>query len=113
LTEHKKDVLALILLKNNSLVSGSSDKTIKVWNQKNENTFECIATLNHDSGVLSLTISGSSLLVSGHGDGTIQIRNQTSFVLLQTLKGHSLWDYSIILLNNGNLASGSFQEIKI
>jgi WD40 repeat protein len=83
LTEHKKEVRALILLKNNSLVSGSFDKTIKVWNQKNENSFECVATLNQISEVWSLAISGKSLLVSGHEDGTIKIRNQTSFVLLQ------------------------------
>jgi WD40 repeat protein len=113
LTEHKREVRVLILLKNNSLVSGSWDKTIKVWNQKTDNTFECVATLNQSSEVLSLAISGSSSLFSGHYDGTIQIRNQTTFVLLQILKEYSYDVYSIILLNNENLASGSFREIKI
>jgi WD40 repeat protein len=72
-----------------------------------ENTFECIVTLNHDSEVSSLAISESSLLVSGHYDGTILIRNQTSFSIFQTLKGHFSIVYSIVFLNNGNLASGS------
>jgi len=113
LTEHTEKVNALILLKNNSLVSGSFDKTIKVWNQKNENTFECVATLNQSLLILSLAISGSRLLMIGLDDGTIQIRNQTSFVILQTLKGNSEYVWSIILLNNENLASGAFKEISI
>jgi len=109
LTKHKERVTALILLKNNGLVSGSFDKTIKVWNQKTEKTFECVVTLKQSSKVSSLTISGSSLLVSGHYDGTIQIRNQTSFVLLQTL--NISWVVSIIVSNNENLASGIVQKI--
>jgi len=63
---HTSAVNSLILLKNNSLVSGSVDETIKVWNQKNENTFECVATLKQNSSVYSLAISGNSLLISGH-----------------------------------------------
>jgi len=107
LTEHTGIIRALILSKNNSLVSGSSDLTIKVWNQMTENTFECVVTLKQSSGVSSLAISGSSLLISGHADGTIKIFNQTSFVLLQTLKGHSNNVFSFVLLNNENLASVS------
>jgi len=107
LRRHTNWVIALMLLKNNSLVSGSFDTTINVWNQKTDNSFECVASLKHSSGVWSLAISGSSLLISGHWDGTIQIRNQTSLVLLQTLEEHKSYVTSIILLNNGNLASGS------
>ena len=106
LGEHSKEVWTLVLLKNNSLVSGSSDKTIKVWNQKGNGTnFECVATLNLQSEVLSLAVSGNTLLMSGHSDGSIEIRNQTSFLLLQTLKRiFKVW--SIILLRNGSIASG-------
>jgi WD40 repeat protein len=113
LTEHTEGISALTLLKNNSLVSGSWDKTIKVWNQMTENTFECIVTLNHDSEVWSLAISVSTFLISGHGDGTILIRNQTSFVLLQTLIAHLKWVWSITLLNNENSANVSYHEIMI
>ena len=112
MTEHKDKITALLLLKNNSLVSASLDSLIKVWNQKDENSFECIATLDQSIEV-SLALYGSSLLISGHIDGTIQIRNQTSFVLLQTLEDHSDDILSIISLDNENLAFGSFQEIMI
>ncbi len=74
-------------------------------NQINQTWFECIATLNESSGIYSFAISGKTLLMSGHIDGSIQIRNQSSFVLLQTLKQHSSEVWSIILLNNENLAS--------
>ncbi len=90
-------------LKNKSLISGSLDKSIKVWNQINETSFECIATLNQEREVYSLAISGSSLLISGHSDGSIQIKNVASFSLKQTLKQHSSWIMSIISLNNGSL----------
>jgi len=111
LKEHTNTVWALVLLRNNSLVSGSWDNSIKVWNQKNETWFECVATLNQESGVSFLTVF-SSLLISGHWDGSIQIRNQTSLNLLQTLKQHSSIVWTIVLLNNGNLVSGS-KDIKI
>ena len=111
---HNLYVNVLIELKNKSLVSGSLDATIKVWNQINESTFECVATLNHNSQVSSLAIWGSSLLMSGHLNGNIVIRNQTSFVLLQTLRDHTYWVESIILLNNEQLVSGSSDKtIKI
>jgi len=100
-------ITSLILLKNNSLVSGSLLDGIKVWNKKNEYNFKCVATLNESRDVFSLAISGSSLLIRGHLDGSIQIRNQTSFDLFQTLKKHTSTVKSIILLNNENLASGS------
>jgi len=113
LTEHTEGIGALILLKNNSLVSGSFDKNIKVWNHRTEDTFECVATLNQESEIYSLAIFGRSLLIIGHRDGTIQIRNQSSFVILKKLKGNSKNVWSIIILNNENLASGSSLEIMI
>ena len=45
--------------------------------------------------------------MSGHLDGKIQIRNQITFVLLQTLEQKKFGIFSIVLLNNKNLATGS------
>ena len=102
-------VNALIELKNQSLVSGS--ESIKVWNQNPETSFKCVATLYFDHGVWSLAIFGNNFLLSGHSDGSILIRNQTSFVLLQKLqKQHKSAVGSIIVLNNGNIASGSLDR---
>jgi hypothetical protein len=39
--------------------------TIKVWNQKTDKSFECIATLSQNSAVFSLAISGKSLFRVG------------------------------------------------
>ena len=64
-------------------------------------------TLKHISGVYSFLTSGSSL-ISGLGDGSILIRDQTSFDISQTIKQHKSTVRSLILLDNGNLASGSY-----
>ena len=39
-------VFCLLLLNNGNLVSGSTDKTIKIWDLE---TFECLKTLNGHS----------------------------------------------------------------
>jgi len=114
---HNKTIMAICVLENGLIATGSEndatikiwkiDKNIKVWNHRTEDTFECVATLNQESEINSLAIFGRSLLIIGHRDGTIQIRNQTSFVILKKLKGNSKNVWSIILLNNGNLASAS------
>ena len=115
LTEHSADVNTLIGLKNNSLVSGSSDRTIKIWNQINDSTFECINTLKQqNSEIYSLVEFESTLLISGDYNGWIYIRNQTTSQLLQQIKSHSKIVGSMIVLDNGNLATASFdRKIKI
>ena len=49
----------------------------------------------------------STLLISGDGYGWIYIWNQTTSELLQKIKAHSDEVTSMIVLNNGNLATAS------
>jgi len=114
LTGHSFYVNALVVLKNNSLVSGSEDKTIKIWNQINETWFECVNTLKQARSIFSLTAYKTVLLISCDIDGKIYIWNQTSFQFIQKIVAHSARISSIIVLDNGNLASGSYDySIKI
>jgi len=48
LVGHTFGINSVILLKNKSLVSGSKE-SLKVWNQNNENNFECVGTLNQST----------------------------------------------------------------
>jgi WD40 repeat protein len=52
-------------------------------------------------------------LASGSGDYTIKIWDSSTWELKKTLTGHSDSVYSLAVLQNGDLSSGSFQEIKI
>jgi len=113
LTEHNGKITALILLNNKSLVSSAED-SIKIWNQTNDTSFECIRTLNKGSQAYSLANYQNILLISGHFDGNIKIWNHKTFDLLDTIKNHTKTVHSIIVLANGGLATGSLdQTIKI
>jgi len=113
LAGHSSEVYALTVLKNNSLVSCSGDKTMKIWNQISPSSFECVNTLKivGNSKISSLAVNENMLLMSGD-IGRIYILNQTSFQLLQEIQAHSSIVRSIIVLDNGNLVTGS-SSIKI
>ncbi len=93
------------------LVSGSQDKTIKVW----ENGL-CIRTFDHGSIVTSLAITPNAWYVlSGSFDKTIKIWILDSGRCLRTLVGHTEKVTSIAISSNGwYIVSGSLDKtIKI
>ena len=68
------------------VVSGSLDKTVKVWNVE---TGELLHTLEGHSGwVMSVAMDGSRV-VSGSEDKTVKVWNVETGELLHTLEGHS------------------------
>ena len=67
------------------IVSGSDDKTVKIWNTDGE----CLKTLEgHSNYVFSVAILGPDRIVSGSQDKTVKIWN-TDGECLKTLEGHS------------------------
>ncbi|MCA2812162.1 MAG: WD40 repeat domain-containing protein, partial [Microcystis sp. M090S1] len=70
-----------------TLVSGSDDKTIKLWNVE---TGKEIRTLKgHDSTVISVNFSSDGkTLVSGSADKTIKLWNVETGKEIRTLRGH-------------------------
>jgi len=98
----------------NTLVSGSWDNTIKIWNLR---TGQLRSTLTGHSGqVESLAISpDGNTLVSGSWDNTIKIWNLRTGQLRSTLTGYSGYVESLAVSPDGNtLVSGSADKtIKI
>ncbi|MBV9689061.1 MAG: TIR domain-containing protein [Ktedonobacteraceae bacterium] len=93
-----------------SLVSGSWDKTIKVWNVQTGHLLRSLK--GHTGSVWSVVISpdGQSL-VSGSGDKTIKVWNVQTGNLLRSLKGHTDAVSSIAISPDGQiLVSGSEDE---
>ena len=90
-----------------TLVSGSDDNTIKIWNLATGNLIRTLS--GHSGWVKSVVISpDGQTLVSGSDDNTIKIWNLATGNLIRTLSGHSGWVKSVVISPDGQtLVSGS------
>ncbi|MFN7384702.1 MAG: protein kinase domain-containing protein [Dolichospermum sp.] len=108
LTGHSHSVISVAYSPDGqTLASGSSDKTIKLWNVK---TGKLLQTLKgHSSWVTSVAYSpDGQTLASGSGDNTIKLWDVNTGNLLQTFTGHSSSVNSVAYSPDGQtLASGS------
>jgi len=120
---HSESVSSVaITLDGKYIVSGSSDKTIKVWDLT---TGKCLKTLEgHKHQVRSVAITpDSKYIVSGSWDKTIKIWEMIAFKIwglntgrcLKTLSGHSEYINSVAITPDGKyIVSGSLDKtIKI
>ena len=84
------------------LVSGSDDKTLKVWSKGSSGTFECQSTLNVDGSISSLDFSPCGTKIAAacndydNDKYTVKILGSSSesagtFECKSTLTGHSSW----------------------
>jgi WD40 repeat protein/class 3 adenylate cyclase len=82
------------------IISGSSDKTIKLWNLDGEN----LKTLTgHQGGINTVTISSDGqMIASGSLDTTVKLWNLEGQIL-QTLRGHNARVDSISFSPNGQI----------
>jgi len=85
------------LKENENLVSGSYDKTIKIWNLEIE---ECIKTFECQSPVLCLKQLSSNKIACGCIDSLILVWNLLTGEKEQVLNGHSNFVRSIQLREN-------------
>ncbi|MCA2957525.1 hypothetical protein, partial [Microcystis sp. M010S1] len=93
-----------------TLVSGSDDKTIKLWNVE---TGKEIRTLyGHDNSVTSVNFSpDGKTLVSGSDDNTIKLWNVETGQEIRTLYGHDSYVSSVNFSPDGKtLVSGSYDK---
>jgi WD40 repeat protein len=92
-----------LVLKDTTLFSGSSDRTIKIWDLR---TNTCTATLKgHMAGVACLALKDATLF-SGSWDETIKIWDLATNTCTATLKGHTRGVNSLVL-KDATLFSGS------
>jgi WD40 repeat protein/DNA replication protein DnaC len=111
LTGHEGSVYSVAISKEaGMIVSGSSDKTIKLWDIK---TGRLINTLKgHTGWVYSVAISKEAgMIASGSGDETIKLWDIRTGRLINTLKGHTGSVSSVAISKEaGIIASGSSDE---
>jgi len=102
---HVSHVMALTMLHSGELVSGSDDKTIRVWDVSKG---ECLKVLKgHDYGVSALTVLPSGELVSGSYDKTLRVWDVSKGECLKVLRGHEGEVLALTVLPTGELVSGS------
>jgi hypothetical protein len=111
LTGHSNDVLCVVQLADGRVVSGSEDKTLKVWNV---NTGVCEMTLEgHRDGVSCLIQLADGRVVSGSDDSTLKVWNVNTGVCEKTLKGHSYSVCCLVQLADGRVVSGSYKTLNV
>lgn len=100
----------MTVLKNGYLASADAEGVIKIWDTDNG---VLIRTLTgHTGAVNSLAVLQNGYLASGSSDNSIKIWDTENGVLNGTLIGNVNVN-ALAVLENGNLASSSYQEIKI
>ncbi|UJR36621.1 hypothetical protein I4U23_029341 [Adineta vaga] len=109
-TGHNDTVWCLYAL-DDVLLSGSSDKTVKVWNLC-ETPYTNLATLHgHEDGVLSLTVKERTVF-SGSGDKSIHVWNLNDYKKITSFVAHSDPVCSLTQYNN-HLYSSSNKCLKV
>jgi len=87
---HNDSIFSIAISSDNKfIISGSYDKTIKIWDVQ---TGECLKILKgHNGRIESIAISSDNkFIVSGSGDGTIKIWDVKTGRCLKTLKLHPI-----------------------
>jgi len=106
---HTDFITSLVQLPDDSLISGSEDKTIRRWdiNDKGIKIKEFNKLNGHSSGISSLVRLLDGSLASGSLDNSIKIWDIERGEIIKTLTGHKSPVLSLVVLNDGSLASGS------
>ncbi len=102
------------LLPDGRFVSGSDDRTLKIWDPSMKPRALCVATLQgHTHWILCVTLFPDGRFVSGSSDGTLKIWDPSMAPGAQcvaTLRGHTGWINCATLLPDGRFVSGSWDK---
>ena len=110
LNYHTNSIYCSTVLKDGRFVTGSSDNSIIIYNNK---TFKPDLTIKeHSNSVYCIIQLRSGILVSGSADHTIKLYdiNGNEYKVIQTLTYHTDYVTKIIELKNNKLVSCSYDK---
>ena len=85
---HTEIIRSIAVSPNNQrVVSGSNDKTVKIWDSESGSLIHTLA--GHTGWVNSVAVIDNQRVVSGSRDKTVKIWDSESGSLIHTLKGHT------------------------
>ena len=106
LSGHQNSILSLCALSETTLLSGSRDTTVKVW-ERQQGQLHLARTLSlHTATVLAIARLSDTLFVSSAADKLIKVSDIVGAVH-HTLMGHSDWVWQVLPLPGGQLVSSS------
>ncbi|MHC5833883.1 MAG: WD40 repeat domain-containing protein, partial [Nostoc sp.] len=84
-----------------TIVSGGTDDTVRLWNRQGLLLVEPLR--GHEGNVRSVAIArqrdansaDGQTIVSGGTDGTVRLWNHQGLLLVEPLRGHEGWVYSV------------------
>jgi WD40 repeat protein len=105
LVGHRYSVNALAVLSDGRVVSGSVDKTVRVWDVESGQVLATLA--GHEGPVRAVAVLSDGRVVSGSVDKTVRIWDVESGQVLVTLEGHQGLVLAVAVLPDGRVVSGS------
>jgi len=103
LTDHSGFIYSLKCLSNQKFISSSGDKSVKIWQKSEKNTFESVTITVNSSQVSSISVL-SNLIIGGEINGKINIWNESSFELISNFSAHKGAIWRLVSINNESLA---------
>jgi len=108
--EGHTDGVRSVVVSDKYIISGSADKTIKIWDLT---TFELVATLEGHNSIVNSVIVSDKYIISGSFDRTIKIWDLSTFKLIAILKGHNGYVYSLTVSDKYIISGSVDKTIKI
>ena len=107
--DHARMVSCVASLTKDRVVSGSFDRTLKIWNAQDGALLKTLS--GHSRYVQCVAALGDDRVVSGSCDGTARVWSCDSGECLHVLRGHSaLVTCMSVLSNEQTLVTGSFDH---
>lgn len=105
---HKRSINSIISVNNRLFLSGSSDKTLKLWHTKKDDAI--LTFTGHTQQVSSVAVFNENMVVSGSWDTSVKLWDMTTGECIITFSGHTDAVTSVIALNQNKIVSGSFDN---
>lgn len=107
---HRRVVRVLVSLRGGKLATGSMDKTVRIWNTKDQACLQCLE--GHTAEVLSLAELPMDRLASGSYDRTVRVWQVTTGDCLLTLV-HNDPIFAVVALPGGQVAAAAGFDVHV